>query len=254
MMVGTNVLLIFAIGLLAGAYGIIVGAGGGFILVPAFLIILNLHPAIAVGTGLVVVCINALSGGWSYIIQRRINYKLALYLIIGAIPGSYIGIVLTQYVSPNLFEKVFASMLFILGLFLFWKNGQEEQGATYNKIEVTTHIKWSIIIVGILMGIISSFFGIGGGWLLVPILIYIYRVSPHFATATSVFTLCVYSLVGSGLHIYAGNVDWQVVLWSGAGALIGAQIGVFISNKISGKLIIQLLSFLLIAIGIKMFF
>lgn len=248
-------IIILLIGLFSGAYGIIVGAGGGFILVPALLIIMKMSPEIAAGTGLVVVLINALSGLSGFIKQKRIEYGLTLFILIGALPGSFVGLLLAQKLSADLFYGAFASMLIILGLFLLWKNRGKEQAAIEETLlKMTRKRKISLILVGILMGIVSTFFGIGGGWLMVPILIYIYGIAPHRATATSIFALCLYSTIGVVLHIYNGNVDWTTALWGGAGALIGAQIGVFVSSRMSGKLIIQFLSILLLAIGVRMFF
>lgn len=248
-------IIILLIGLFSGAYGIMVGAGGGFILVPALLIIMKMPPEIAAGTGLVVVLINALSGVSGFIKQRRIDYGLIVFIIIGALPGSFVGVLLAQTLSVDLFYGAFASMLITLGLFLLWKNRGEEQAATLEtSVQMTSQRKVSLILVGILMGIVSTFFGIGGGWLMVPILIYIYGLAPHRATATSIFALCLYSMIGVVIHIYNGNVDWSAALWGGAGALIGAQVGVYVSNRISGKLIIQFLSILLLVIGVKMFF
>lgn len=89
---------------------------------------------------------------------------------------------------------------------------------------------------------------------MVPILMYLYKVVPHRATATSVFALCLYSSFGVGIHIFNGNVDWLAAFWGGLGAMIGAQIGVFVSNRMSGRLIVQLLSLLLIGLGIRMLF
>jgi uncharacterized protein len=113
--------------------------------------------------------------------------------------------------------------------------------------------KW-LIPLGLLIGILSSFLGIGGGWLLVPILIYVFRVPTHYATATSIFSLCLYSSVGVLLQIFNGNIDWMAVTYGGLGVIAGSQIGVLLSQKIPGKVIIQMLSVLLIIIGFRMYF
>src|SRR5699024_6388916 len=107
-----------------------VGAGGGFILVPALLLIMNMSPAVAAGTGLVVVMINALSGASSFIRQTRIDYVLTIFIVLGALPGSFIGVRLANVLAPELFYGAFATMLILLGLFLFWKNtGSREPAA-----------------------------------------------------------------------------------------------------------------------------
>lgn len=91
-----------------------------------------------------------------------------------------------------------------------------------------------LIAFGVFMGALVSFFGIGGGWFMVPLLIYMFKISPHRATPTSVFSLCIYFVIGVSMHIYSGHAVWSAALWGGIGALIDAQIGVVLSNQISG--------------------
>ncbi|WP_308216582.1 sulfite exporter TauE/SafE family protein [Pseudalkalibacillus decolorationis] len=261
-------LFLLLIGFLSGGYGVIVGAGGGFVFVPALLIFLNLSPQMAAGTGLAVVLINALSGVFGYVRQNRIDYKVGITLSIGAVPGTFIGVWLVQFSNSQSFYWIFALMLFTLGVFLLLKNPSANDNnsekaetaatmdnETFEKKKVSPKLNTvCLLLIGVLLGVVSNYFGIGGGWLLVPVLIYIFRVMPHYATATSIFSLCLYSTVGVVTHIYYGNINWMVVLWGGLGVIFGAQLGVYLSNKISGKLIIQMLSILLIGVGIKLFF
>lgn len=253
-MIDIEGIIILVIGMFAGAYGIIVGAGGGFIIVPALLMIMDMPHEIAAGTGLVIVMINAISGISSFIRDRRIEYFLTLFILIGAVPGSFIGVQLAEILPQQVFYIAFGVMLIVLSAFLFWKNAGKQQASDKVPMELTGAVKVSLVLVGILMGTVSTFFGIGGGWLMVPILIYIYRIEPFRATATSIFALCLYSIVGVLIHMSSGHVDWPTALWGGAGALVGAQFGVYISKHISGKLTIHLLSILLLVIGVKMFF
>ncbi|MGV3487152.1 MAG: sulfite exporter TauE/SafE family protein [Tuberibacillus sp.] len=263
---GTGIILLL-IGFVAGAYGIMVGAGGGFIFVPALLILLHLSPEVASGTGLVVVFINSISGLYGYIRQKRIDYKMGLLLALGATPGTILGIWLTKIASAQSFNLIFAIMLVALGIFLILKKSPHEKASSNeskNEIAMAMDKRVSpdmvkskqmavlLVLVGVLLGIVSSFFGIGGGWLLVPILIYLFRVHPHYATAVSIFSLCLYSTIGVVIHIFQGNIDWAAAIWGSVGIFFGAQLGVFISNRISGKRIIQMLAVILIAVGLKL--
>lgn len=358
------VLLLFFIGLIASAYGTIVGAGGGFIFVPALLLLLSYDPPIAAGTGLVVVLINALSGVVGYVRQKRVNYRFGLILSSAAIPGTFLGVWLSRIVTGHAFYLIFAVMLMSLGIFLLVKKepktasveegrfqqeaaatltpegeqeaaevgvkalatgggaypvsaehasedrvsavdfsnerafpadeellgtervrlfdsagdpgafgasssfAQREEGAAAadfaaaeGKAAPSQKKAWyqgfgatemGLIGIGFILGVIASFFGIGGGWLMVPILIYLFRVSPHIATATSVFSLSIYSLVGVFTHGAEGNIDWLTVLWGGLGTIIGSQLGVLISRRLPGRLIVQMLAVLLVFIGATM--
>ncbi|MCM3763645.1 sulfite exporter TauE/SafE family protein [Neobacillus niacini] len=275
MEIPTGLLLLF-IGILASGYGTIVGAGGGFLFVPALLLIFKMDPQVAAGSGLAIVLINSLSGVLGYSKQRKIDYRSGITLGMGALPGSIIGVWLLNMYSSVFFYFVFASLLVALGIFLLTKNlpaplskkqalrVQSDEGidlieADWSSQAAATieaprlQVKW-LVPLGFLLGILSSYLGIGGGWLLVPILIYAFKVPPHHATATSIFTLCLYTAVGVFTQIFYGNIDWITVFWGGFGVIIGSQLGVALSKKIPGKLIIQMLSFLLVIIGIRMFF
>lgn len=258
MMTGLFLLLI---GLIAGGYGTIVGAGGGFIFVPALLIVLQVEPAIAASSGLVIVLINSLSGVVGYAKQKKINYQIGVRIGISAIPGSFIGVWLVQLGGGDsrYFYWIFASVLVILGIFLFMKNtknAEREQqesrvSETPNQSSITL---WKLIPLGLILGVMSSYLGIGGGWMLVPILIYFFRTPTHQATATSIFTLCIYTSAGVLSQLLYGSIDWMIVAWGGLGVIAGAQLGVYLSTKIPSKVVIQMLSILLIIIGIRTLF
>lgn len=283
----TTGILLLSIGILAGGYGTIVGAGGGFIFVPALLIVFDMDPALASGSGLVIVLINSLSGVLGYAKQKKIYFKIGLTIGISALPGSLLGVWLLQSYSSQYFYVVFATILVALGLFLFSKNSpfanklkkqqvvRETDSVSYSQavptlegsdpidngqpkssLTETSPIlqeKW-LIPLGFIMGILSSYLGIGGGWLLVPILIYLFKVSTHKATATSIFSLCLYSSVGVISQLFYSSIDWMTVVWGGIGVIIGSQFGVILAQRIPGRVIIQMLSILLLVIGVRMYF
>ncbi|WP_269799371.1 sulfite exporter TauE/SafE family protein [Bacillus sp. FJAT-42315] len=113
------------IGIVSGAYGVMIGAGGGFIFVPALLLLFHLSPATAAGTGLAVVCLNAISGVIGYKKQGHIHYRFGFILAAGALPGIFIGAKFTSSVSPDIFNDVFGSTLMVLGGFLLYQNIRE---------------------------------------------------------------------------------------------------------------------------------
>lgn len=262
----STIFILIMISFFAGAYGIIVGAGGGFIFVPALLMIGHLSPQVAAGTGLVIVFLNSASGIIGFINQKRIHFKLGIILIIGAIPGTFIGSEILKWISPKFFTVIFGFLLVMLGIFLMLKNRPKQNvrseiaASMEGYSELILNRQSSILqimaigLCGVFLGIVSSFFGIGGGWLLVPILIYIFRIKPHIATATSIFSLCFYSLVGMITYGIQGNIDWYLALFGGIGVLFGGQVGVYLSTKLTGSRIVQMLAVILMIVGVKLFF
>ncbi|RDI36656.1 sulfite exporter TauE/SafE family protein [Falsibacillus pallidus] len=248
------------LGFIASIYGTIIGAGGGFIIVPFLLMLTDLSPATAAATGLALVFFNASTSIFAFIKQKRILLYTGLIISLGAIPGTFIGSWLVVRSPEHVFKIVFAVTLIGLGAFLLWKNFRKaDKSSDAQKTEHDIHeMSWGygikIGLVGILLGTISSFFGIGGGWLLVPILVYGFGVSVHYATATSIFSLAIYSGIGLIQPIIHGRVDWAVAAFCGIGVLIGGQAGALVSSKISGGTITKLLAFIVIIIGIKLMF
>src|SRR5699024_476641 len=254
------------IGIIAGGYGAIVGAGGGFIYVPALLLILDMNPSIAAGTGLVIVLINSISAVSGYASQKKICYKTGILIAIGALPGSLVGVWFLHIYSSHYFFVIFSVVLISLGLFLFLQNSSFKKkffkhDNKANSFKPNTKLKREkyldgklLLPIGLLMGVFSSYLGIGGGWLLVPILVYFFKFPTHYATATSIFSLGRYSYYVIVSQIFYNSINWTAVIWGAIGIVIGSQIGVIIAQKISGRVVMQMLSILLILIGFRMYF
>lgn len=257
-------LALIVLGFAASAYGTIIGAGGGFLFVPALLTFYEISPEAAAATGLAVVFINAASGMPLLFKQKRILKRTGLLLSFGAIPGTFLGKWLVTYSPDEVFYTLFACLLIGLGLFLTLKKQQTSSAHENTEAAATEHHSlgnedqrvrlWNLLLTGGFLGVISSFFGIGGGWLLVPILVYGFRLSIKAATATSMFSLAIYSFVGLLPSIADGAVDWAVVGMSGVGVIIGAQTGAVLSKKMKGSTIVRLLAAVVIIMGVNMFF
>lgn len=251
-------IVLILVSVFAGAYGTIIGAGGGFIFVPFLLILFGMNPKIAAGSGLVIVMVNSIIGTWGYSKKKRISFNKGLILGISAIPGTFIGTWLLQNFYSDLFYIVFALMLTLLGIFLLVKNlpflNKKETKIIKVSESVNKSFGYWFIPLGFFTGILSNYLGIGGGWLLVPILIYFFKMSAKDASSTSIFSLCIYTTVGAITQISIGNINWLIVIIGSIGISIGAKIGLKIAEFIPEKLIMQLLSIVLIVMGMRMFF
>ncbi|WYP27226.1 sulfite exporter TauE/SafE family protein [Alkalihalobacillus sp. FSL W8-0930] len=241
-----TVILLILLGLIASSYGVIIGAGGGFIFVPLLLLFYDITPAEAAGTGLLIVLISSLSGVFSYIKQKRVNYKIGLLVAIGAIPGTFLGNTLISFVPEATFYKIFALMLLGLGFFQIFRAPTEQNSLVISKEKQQLILP----LIGVGVGTISSFFGIGGGFIVVPILIYVFGLRIHLATATSIFALMIYSSIGSIPPLLKGSIDWTVLAWSGIGVLIGSQLGAFISKRLNTTVVTRMLATVVILMGV----
>ncbi|UOR10237.1 sulfite exporter TauE/SafE family protein [Halobacillus amylolyticus] len=256
------ILALIFLGFAASTYGTIIGAGGGFLFVPVLVTFYDISPEAAAATGLAIVFINAVAGLPIFFKQRRVLLRTGLLLAFGAFPGTFIGGELVKYSPDAVFYTLFAALLVGLGLFLSLKKPSQVKNQLTTSEENPQDKQnddhalnlWKLLGIGAALGIVSSFFGIGGGWLLVPILTYGLGFSIKTATATSIFSLALYSLVGLLPSIATGAVQWSIVAWSGIGVLVGAQVGAILSKKVKGVTITRLLSALVIIMGVNMIF
>ncbi len=257
------------LGLAVGLYGTLIGAGGGFVLMP---ILLLLHPKLSpehlTAISLAVVFFNALSGSESYAMMKRIDYKSGLMFAAATIPGAVIGALSTSFVPRHLFNGIFGVLLIAGSAFLFWRPATKPHAekAHLHQPHVYRHLVAAdgeeydynfnpLIGLGIsfVVGYASSFLGIGGGIIHVPALIYFLDFPVHIATATSHFILAIMALTGTLVHIWTGALHEGIrhTMALSIGVLLGAPVGAYLSSRVHGTWIIRSLALALGLVGIR---
>lgn len=259
-------------GLFVGAYGTLVGLGGGFVVVPVLLLVYHASPQDTVGTSLAVVFLNSLSGSISYIRQKRVDLRSGIKFALATVPGAVIGTYLSTYLSSRLFSLVFGAIMLGASALLLLKPESrkelaldEESGPQPGTRRVTRKITdargqvfaYSFnerlgIIISFFVGFLSSILGIGGGIIHVPVMIHLFTFPAHIATATSQFILVISTGVGAASHLAIGQVMIPQALAMGVGVLIGAQLGASLSRRLHGTLIVRLLSLALVATAVRL--
>lgn len=228
-----------------------VGVGGGIILIPVFVLLLNYTPQQAVGTSLAIVLLNALSGTYAYIKQKKIYYDAAVKFAVATVPGAFLGSYMVEYFTGASFRMTFGIFLMLIALLMFFRSSPKGAGTEFDPASFTYNRTLGIIVsAGV--GFLSSILGIGGGVIHVPIMIYILGFPTHVATATSHFVLAVSSLFGVTSHLLLGNVLLLPALTIGLGAIAGAQFGAALSLRTKSKSIIALLALALFALGLRL--
>lgn len=259
-----------ALGFVVGAFGTLIGAGGGFVLMP-LLLLLYPHepPENLTAISLAVVFCNALSGSIAYARMRRIDYRSGLMFAAAATPGAVIGALNTSYLSRWQFNLVFSIVLIGVALAMVWRPALRRNPrikGQLSKFEVRRHLveadgtclDWRFrpivgIVISFFVGYFSSFLGIGGGIIHVPALVWLLNYPVHVATATSHFILAIMALSGTLVHLETGTLShglsYAVPL--AAGVLLGAQLGAYFSSRIQAALIIRGLALALAAVGVR---
>lgn len=248
----SSVIGLFALGVAVGTFGTLVGIGGGIILVPIFLLFMHYTPQNAVGTSLFVVLLNAVSGTYAYIRQKKVYYDAAIRFSLATIPGAFAGSYLSMYFTSKTFYFTFGLLLVLLGILSFIRSrGSKNLDLRFDP-ENFHYNRWLGILLSFFVGFLSSILGIGGGVIHVPILIYLLSFPTHIATATSHFVLAVSSFFGVTSHLSLGNVLLVPALSIGLGAVVGAQIGAKLSFKVKSKSIQLLLAIAMALLGLRL--
>ena len=262
-----------ALGTAVGCYGTLIGAGGGFVLMPVLLLLYPEQSAnVLTCISLAVVFFNALSGSEAYALLKRIDYRSGLMFSAATIPGAILGALNTSYVPRRLFDLIFAVLLLAAAAFLGWQPSKEKInrksfGAERHRVTrqlVDAHgityeynFNWLLgMTISIIVGYVSSFLGIGGGIIHVPALSYFLNFPIHIATATSHFILAIMALTGTVVHILTGTFAHGVhrTVALAIGVVLGAQIGARLSEKVRGRWIIRALAMALGIVGLRILF
>jgi uncharacterized membrane protein YfcA len=258
------VLALGVFGVLVGTYGTIVGAGGGFLIVPALLLTGLATPEQAAGTALVAVLANAASATVSYARLRRIDTRTAVWLSVVAIPGALYGARFTVSMSGPTFTAVFGGVLAAVALWLIiaperkpaaqparpgWGRVHRDLTDTLGTRSVYSLSLPAAVALSAALGVLSSALGIGGGVIMVPFLIQVLGVPTHVATATAQPVLAVAALLGTIVHASMGHVLPVHAAALATGTVIGAQLGSRLSSSLRGPVVVRLLSLALLVTG-----
>ena len=252
--------VLVAVGFLVGAFGTLIGAGGGFLLVPLLLIGYHFRPADAVGTSLSLVFLNAASGSFAYLRQRRVDLSLGWKFAAATVPGAIGGAYLTRAMSSHEFSLAFGGLLVLIAVLLFSgisaapsTRADARQIVDASGVAHVYHVDaWKGVVVSLVVGVLSSVFGIGGGIIHVPFLIVVLSLPVHIATATSHFVLSISTFVGAATFFALGHVDLMTTALMGVGILAGAQLGARLSIRTRPVTIRRVLALALTLVGIRM--
>ena len=260
-------LWLFPTGLAVGAYGTIIGAGGGFILLPLLLLFYpGESPESIASVSLAVVFFNALSGTIAYARLKRVDYGSGMLLAAATIPGAILGALTTSLIPRRPFDLTVGVLLIGISVFLMVRPvmGTREGAGRYRMrrrmvdpdgtVSVWSYNALLGVGLSVVIGFLSSLLGIGGGFIHVPVMVNLLNFPVHIAAATSHFTLTVMSLVGSTVHLLTGTLAGAVarVVPLALGVTIGAQVGARLAQRMHGAWIIRALVLALVFVGARL--
>ncbi|KZD20776.1 sulfite exporter TauE/SafE family protein [Tardiphaga robiniae] len=274
-----NVLLILAMGAAVGFVSGMFGIGGGFLMTP-LLIFVGIAPAVSVASVASHIAASSFSGALSYWRRRAIDPALASVLLTGGVVGTALGVwAFTQLRNLGQLDLTislsYVILLTAVGSLMFWEGLRAllriRRGDPVNLRRSGSH-SWvhglplkmrfkrskiylsviPVIAVGLLIGFIGAVMGIGGSFILIPILIYWLRIPTSTVIGTSMVLTLVTMMIATLLHAVTNHlVDAVLALILMVGGVTGAQFGARAGQKIRGEHLRLLLGLLILAVGVR---
>ena len=241
-------LWLILLGFAGGILGSMIGLGGGIIVVPV-LTFLGFSPTAAASNSLFAALSNAVASTISYSKQKRIEYPLGLKLGLLSVPGTILGAVISSDVAPDIFKVLFGLVLIASAAYIFLRRNLESKQKTISKQMMIFAIGASFFA-----GIISSFFGIGGGIIFVPLMVAGMGMAMKRAAPTSQLILLFASLSGVITHSLLGHPDFTQAGLLAIGSFVGGLVGARLSIDIKERYLQILVSVVILIAAAKLFY
>jgi len=276
-----NVLLIILLGIMVGGLTGLFGVGGGFLMTP-LLIFLGIPPTVAVGTEAPHVLASSLSGAIAHWRRKNVDIKMGIFLLAGGIAGSIVGVnlfkILREFGQIDvIIQFLFLIFLGIIGFSMLF----ESTRTTIKKYRTTSLIRTKLhqhswihglpfkmrfhrsklyistippIIIGFFVGILSAMMGVGGGFIMIPAMVYILGMSTNVVVGTSLFQIIFVTANSTFFQSYLNQtVDIVLASLMILGGVIGAQVGARLGSTFKAEYLRGVLAILVLAVCIKIF-
>ena len=276
-----NVLLIILLGIMVGGLTGLFGVGGGFLMTP-LLIFLGIPPTVAVGTEAPHVLASSLSGAIAHWRRKNVDIKMGIFLLTGGIAGSIVGVnlfkVLREFGQIDvIIQLLFLFFLGFIGLSMLFESAK----TTIKKYRTTSLIRTKLhqhswihglpfkmrfhrsklyistippVIIGFFVGILSAMMGVGGGFIMIPAMVYILGMSTNVVVGTSLFQIIFVTANSTFFQSYLNQtVDIVLASLMILGGVIGAQVGARLGSTFKAEYLRGVLAILVLAVCIKIF-
>lgn len=280
-----NVLLFLGMGAAVGFLSGMFGVGGGFLMTP-LLIFTGIPPAVAVATGANQIVGTSFAGARVHLKRKTIDFKLGTLLLAGGIVGSSIGIFIFSYLRSLgqldlIISLSYVGFLGVIGTLMLYESIgfmlRSSRAAKTGRLNTSrvAHHNWihglpfkmrfkrsklyisaiPVLVIGALVGILAAIMGVGGGFIMVPAMIYLLRVPTNVVIGTSLYQILfvtIYTtIVQAGVN---HTVDVTLAFILLVGGVIGAQYGARASQRLKGEQLRALLALMVIGVAGRLAF
>ena len=259
LIIGT--ILFFLVGITLG----LIGAGGSILSIPILTYIFGYEGQLGITYALFIVGVTALVGTLRAHSNNNLSIQTALLLFI---PSSITVFIIRKYIlnlipkhiatignlviTDNMLTMTLFAIIMMIAARAMLKKDKPQPNPKYNNPKNRIPV---IILSGIVVGILTGFFGSGGGFMIVPILVLIFGTPIKTAVGTSLFIISLNSLSGFANDIFLGNtpVEWSLLFGLASIATIGIFVGSMLSKRISGDKLKPIFGIFLLIMGIFIF-
>ena len=275
--VSVNAFLLLGLGGLVGVLSGMFGVGGGFLLTP-LLFFIGIPPAVAVATEANQIVASSFSGVLAHFRRKTVDLKMGTVLLIGGLVGAALGVVVFNYLKAQgqvdllvklcyvVFLGVIGGMMFVesLNAIRNTKRGAAPKrkrhgwvlGLPFKMRFRTSGLYISVIpplLVGVAVGVLAAIMGVGGGFIMVPAMIYLLGMPTKVVVGTSLFQIIFVTAFTTMLHATTNfTVDIALAVLLLVGGVIGAQIGTRIGVKMKAEQLRILLAIMVLAVCSKL--
>jgi uncharacterized membrane protein YfcA len=234
-----GLLLAVAIGAALGS----VGSGGSILALPVLVYVLDVPPASAIPMAMVLVGAASLGAGYLQWRQGFLSWRALALMSSTGLVGAYWGSGLTRFVDSDTLMLMFAVLLLAVGLFML---SNPERRLQPHPCQVSR-----CMISGAVVGLLTGFLGVGGGFLLVPTLVLFAGLNLKRAVGTSAGIISINALAGILGQLRFTSIDWQLTGLLLAAAFLGVVLGVSTARQLPEQALRRGLALLMIAIGLS---
>lgn len=276
-----NIFLILGMGGAVGFLSGLFGVGGGFLMTP-LLIFIGVPPPVAVGTEANQIVASSVSGVLAHWRRANVDFKMGFVLLLGGFVGSSLGVILFKYLQNQgqldlVIKLSYVIFLGIIGFLMLWESsrtiirsrsaaarrGKLHQHNWFHGLPFKMRFRKSKlyisailpILIGATVGVLSAIMGVGGGFIMVPAMIYLLGMPTSLAIGTSLFQIIFVTANVTFLQaLTVQTVDILLAVLLLTGAVIGAQFGSKYSVRMKGEQLRALLALLVLGVCVKMIF
>ncbi len=280
--VSVNILLLISLGLVVGFLAGLFGVGGGFLLTP-LLMMIGIPPTVAAASDANQIVAASASGTFAHWRLGNVDFKMGSILIIGGLVGGTLGVQLIKLLraageADFVIKITYVIMLGIIGVYMFQESMRNlrphRHGVATDRFESKSwfarfsealpfgidfkksgiHISILMpLILGAIVGMLSAMMGVGGGFIMVPVMIYLLRMPMHVVVGTNLFQeLFICINVTFMQSYYNRTVDFVIAILLLAGSTTGAQIGARVSNRLKADHLKIIMASIVLLVMVKM--